>query len=319
MIKIFVIFLTASLLGNIFFLTKFLVNEKQEDETQLSDYPYLARRIFSENPNDVIINFVPLRQKLRGYIEEKPEKIGVFFEYLATGVSVGVNDRQTFFRASLVKVPGIMSAYKLIEEEKLTKNEELVIEDYHLDSDYGSLWQRGAGAVISVGDAISYSIKESDNTAYEVLNERVNDLLLADVGEEQNIDDVYDYLDIPRDSEGLTQEVTPRNYSSILRSLFFSAYLSYHDSNELLDLMTQSTYKKGIAGPLEGKVKVAHKFGIHNVEPDNYEVHSDCGIVYLPQRPYILCIMIDSGEEVVTSQYMQEISKIIYEYISEVN
>ena len=311
--------MVISFLANIFFFVDSFSNQKNLVDQPAIQYPYLARRIFAESPNDVIINFVPLRQKLREYVVVKEGKIGIFFEYLPTGIGIGVNDREAFFRASLVKVPGVMSAYKLIEEGKLTRREQLTVQEYHLDSDYGSLWQQGAGTTISVEEAMRLSLVESDNTAYEVLNEKINEILDADIGEEQNIDDVYDYLDILRDEEGLTQEITPRNYSSILRSLFFSAYLSYENSNELLDILTRTAYIQGITKSLPDSVKVAHKFGIHNVEPGNLDVHSDCGIIYFPQRPYILCVMVASGDEARTSKYIQEISRMVYDYISGVN
>jgi len=315
--RFLLLILFSSLAFNVYFaMTKLLVqNEPQINEA--GTYPLLAKRIFLEDANDVIINFVPLRTKIREYIASKEEKIGLYFEYLPTGTSIGVNDREVFFRASLVKVPVVMSAYKLIEEGKLEKSNQLVIQEYHLDSAYGNLWEKGAGTTITVEEAIRLIIVESDNTAYEVLNEKVNDILDAAIGEEKNIANVYDYLDIPRDVEGLTQEITPRNYSSILRSLFFSAYLSYSDSNELLKLMSQSKYQEGIVNPLLGKVEVAHKFGIHDVEPDSLKVHSDCGIIYIPKRPYILCMMIASGED-VTSKHMQEISEIVYKFVTEV-
>jgi beta-lactamase class A len=314
-------FLIVSFIASLFFnIYLFSQRPKASKPTGviIEEYPFLARRIFLENANDVIINFVPLRQKLREYVAQQDERIGVYFEYLPTGVGIGVNDREEFFRASLVKVPAVMSAYKLIEEGLLSESEPLVLKEHHLDSAYGTLWMRGAGTTLTVGEAIRLTIVESDNTAYEVLNEKVNEILQAEVGEEKNIADVYDYLDIPHDEEGLTQEITPRNYSSILRSLFFSAYLDYEDSNDLLRLMSESVFEEGIALPLLGKAEVAHKFGVHNVEPERLKVHSDCGIVYLPKRPYLICVMISSGDA-ATAQYMQDISQIVFDYISSVN
>ncbi|OGM29040.1 hypothetical protein A3D84_04730 [Candidatus Woesebacteria bacterium RIFCSPHIGHO2_02_FULL_42_20] len=308
----------VSLAANVFMVAD-LLSRYPETVPQTVGYPFLAKRIFIENPNDIIINFVPLRQKLREYIAGVAEKAGIFFEYLPTGTGIGVNDREPFFRASLVKIPAVMRAYKLIEEGKLAFTDILTLEEYHLDKEYGSLWQLGAGAKVTVREAIRLAVVESDNTAYEVLNDRVNELLQAPVGEERNISDVYDYLDIPSDTDGLTLDVTPRNYSSILRSLFFSAYLTYEHSNELLTLMTQSTFTEGITGPLGEGVKAAHKFGIRKSFSDDQDVFSDCGIVYLPQRPYILCVMVKSEEEDTASRLMQEISRMVYEYLTLIN
>lgn len=316
--KSVVTLLIISFLVNILFGYHWYASTTKTEKQPKTTYPYLARRIFDENSNDVIINFVPLRQQLRTYVAEQPNKVGIYFEYLPTGVAIGVNDRESFFRASLVKIPAVMRAYKLIEEAKMALTDPLTLEEYHLDDTYGTLWQRGAGSTLTVAEAIKLTVVDSDNTAYEVLNDRINEVLEAPVGEERNISDVYDYLDIPRDTDGLTQEVTPRNYSSILRSLFFSAYLSYQHSDALLGLMDQSVYTHGIAGPIKD-VKVAHKFGIRASLNEDLQVHSDCGIIYYPLRPYILCVMVEANESGTANSQMQTISQMIYEYVKSVN
>mgnify|MGYP001561090754 CR=1 FL=1 len=87
---------------------KSTVQAQQSERAEKSEYPFLAKRIFVEDPNDMIINFVPLRQQLRDYVAASDFRIGVFFEYLPTGTSIGINEKEEFFRASLVKSPLIM-------------------------------------------------------------------------------------------------------------------------------------------------------------------------------------------------------------------
>lgn len=59
-------------------------------------YPLLAKRIFVTNQNDLLINFVGLRQQLRQYVEAQPEQLGVYFEYLPSGVSIGLNEKENY-------------------------------------------------------------------------------------------------------------------------------------------------------------------------------------------------------------------------------
>lgn len=284
-----------------------------------SGYPLLSRRIFMENPNDIVINFMDLRQKLRDYVEAKKEKIGIYFEYLPNGTSIGINEKEDFFRASLVKVPVVMRAYKLIEEGKLKKEDELLVERQHIDPTYGELWKKGVGAGINVKDAIRLILTKSDNTAYEVLNAKVgSEILQEELGEERAVTNVYDYLDIPRREVGVNQYITPKNFSSILKSLYFSAYLSYESSNEILDLMTRSEYKDGIVQGIPEDIKVAHKFGIYTLSEEEFKVHSDCAIVYLPRRNYILCVMLSVSEDDAKGIF-RELTKIVFEYVNSIN
>ena len=111
--KIFIAVFVVSLLINLALGFKSLYPKREtKDEEMTQQFPYLAKRIFIEQPNDVIINFIPLRSNIREYIAGKKDKIGFYFEYLPTGIGVGVNDRELFFRASLIKVPTVMSAWQ---------------------------------------------------------------------------------------------------------------------------------------------------------------------------------------------------------------
>ena len=69
---------------------------------------------------------------------------------------------------------------------------------------------------------------------------------------------------------------------------------------KVLDLLSQSTFIQGIVAGVPEGVKVAHKFGeAEGVDKEGKVVThilNDCGIVYKPESPYILCIMIE-GED----------------------
>lgn len=300
--KAIILVLVLSAILNVVFLSRLFLKKENIDEPR-----FLAKRIFIESPNDIIINFVDLRVKLREYIKTLDVKTGVYFEYLPNGTSMGVNEREVFFQASLIKVPTIMKIYKLIEAGKVTKDEELTIEARHIDPNYGQLWKKGEGVKITVEKAINLALVESDNTAFEVLKEIVE--------KGNNIPDVHDYLDIPQEPNA---GITPKNYSSILKSLYFSAYLSYEHSNEILEFLAGSAYRDGIRSPIPPEVKVSNKFGIRSSGEEELLVHSDCGIFYLPERPYLLCVMINSAEEEKNLEHMREISRMVFEFVSSI-
>lgn len=279
-------------------------------------HPYIAKRLFVSNPNDIIINFTDLRTSLRSYVEASPEKIGVFFEYLPTGVTINVNGNDDFFRASLVKLPVVMRAYKFIETKQLSLDDVLTIEEKQLNKDFGTLWQRGAGTQLTVRELIRLILDDSDNTAFNVLYERVNVQLLQNApNDDQAADDVYDYLDIPRAAEGITPMVTPRNYTSILKSLYFSAYLPFDSSNEILQTMTAAHSEKWLREPIPETIPVANKIGAYIAEPENFHVFSDCGIIYYPERPYTLCVMVNSDQQSPSEEHIRNISRLVYDYL----
>lgn len=294
--------------------------DSDKPKEQYSDYPFLAKRIFLDNPNDTIVNFIALREKLKKYVDSSPKKVGVYFEYLPTGVSVGVNDRDEFYRASLIKLPLVMRAYKMIEEGSIKKDEMLTVRRDLLDDSYGDLGKTGGGTTLPVSDVINLILTKSDNTAYNLLLDKVNQVFKEDKRQsERGIDEVNDFFDIPRSDSTNDFQITPKSYSSILKSLFFSSYLTYKSSNEIIEIMSNSTFTNGLPKFLPKEVKVSHKIGIYDAPDDKKGVHSDCGIVYLTNRQYVLCIMVASSEEEDSLKYISVISKMVFDYVSQAN
>lgn len=304
------------------FLMPFYTNSKNEtvEKEQISNkYPFLARRIFADNPSDLIINFTQLRNQVKDYINTQDVRIGFYFEYLPTGLSIGVKEQEAFYRASLVKLPIVMKAYKLIEEGKIDKDEVLKITKDDIDQGYGDLWKEGRSE-ITLNEAIKLALTKSDNTAFRVINSRVDRELTVPGNEiEIAITEIYNYLDIPLDSRGYTESITPKGYGSIFKSLFFSAYLSYDNSSEVLNQLSQSIFKDWMPKSIPENVVVAHKTGTFDLEKSIYSVHSDCGIVYYPNRPYLICIMVNSDDLDVSLKHITYLSELVFNYINDIN
>lgn len=112
--------------------------------------------------------------------------------------------------------------------------------------------------------------------------------------------------------------ITAKAYASILKSLYLATYNTVEFSNEILSLLSKSIFDEDIEAGVDTNVVVAHKTG--NLErSDGVDVSNDCGIVYLPKRPYILCILITGEDEVKKSEQMEYLSKMIFRYMKEVN
>jgi beta-lactamase class A len=281
-------------------------------------YPLLAKRLFVANPNDLLINFTSLREDSRAYINAQDEKIGFYFEYLPTGLSINIGANEEFFRASLIKLPGVMRAYKLIEEKKLKETDVIEVKPEDINPLFGAKDRLTAGSKKTVAELAKLALTESNNTAYQVLFTETNNRILGAHGnDEKNIRDVYDYLDVPRNAAGETQSISPKNYSSVLKSLYFSSYLSYESSSKILDLLTQNTFDDWLPQPIPDHIKVAHKFGVYDLDaPKMAQVHSDCGITYLEKRPYLLCIMVNSQDQAESAKHIQTLSKKAYDFLA---
>jgi beta-lactamase class A len=277
-------------------------------QEEISKYPLLSKRIFMENQNDILVNFIPLRAALREYTAKLPDPIGIYFEYLPSGTSIGINDNMEINIASLVKIPVVMGVYKEIERGKVKKDELLTLKNENIDRRFGDFWKKGEGTAITVMETINLALINSDNTA---LN------MLLSVSPGKNIDRVFDSLDIPKNINGDFHVISPKNYSSILRSLYLSSYLKKESSDEILETLSKTIFNDKIAAGIPEGINISHKIGIFNSKNNSEKTFSDCGIIYAPDRPYLLCIMVKSNEE-KAREYMSHISKMIYGYVTAV-
>ena len=298
---------TCFLFAILFFNIGSITSISDRSKSVSSDYPYLAPRLFDKEKNDLIINFTQLREVMKQRHAQEKVPLGIYFEYLPSGSSIGVNDQLEVEIGSLGKVPAVMAVYKNIEAGHLNLTDSLVLKNEHLDNLFGGLWQKGAGERISVREAIRLAMVESDNTAINVLLDVIN---------EETQDDVFDELDLPKTTDGLYPIMSPKSYASVFRNLYLSAYLDYANSNSILSLLTETKFSDKLPAGLPKNVKMSHKIGVFT-QPDGQTVYNDCGIVYVPERPYILCIMAATDEQTARKE-MIAYAKMVYSFVSQV-
>ncbi|MFZ1323973.1 MAG: serine hydrolase [Candidatus Saccharimonadales bacterium] len=282
-----------------------------QPEAQLrgqTKFPLLAKRLFMDNPNDSIMDLAPIRKEVKAYIDKNIgiENASVYFEYLPTGVSFDPGNENTFVAASLLKVPQVMNLYKAVEFGYVSMDDEIALKKEWLDSGYGTLYKKGAGHKLTLREAARLATIESDNTAINAIQQTLHaDGRLSPDDQAMNFIDT-DYA-LNKDNKVLIGSGT---YSAILKCLYFSCYLKPEHSQELLRYMTESQASNRLRAGVPADVSVAHKIGTFS-----QEVQSDCGIVYVPNRNYILCVMLKQPDE-VGSKHIAVLSEAIYKYIS---
>jgi beta-lactamase class A len=259
-----------------------------------------------DNQNDIFLNFIPLRQSLSSYVNGQNNPISVYFEYLPSGVSIGIHEKEEYVLASLLKVPVAMAGFESIQEGKIKEDDLLTVTEAQMDDHFGSLWKKGPGYKLTVAEAIRIMLVESDNTAAR---------LVFDNLPEGAVERIFDRLDIPKILDKDEPVVTAKNYSTILKSLYFSSILSKENSNQILRILTQTNFSDRLASGVPAGIPVAHKIGVHTYAQTPQSIFTDCGIIYQPKRPYIACVMLRGTEEEAKTK-IADISKMIYSYVS---
>lgn len=292
------------------FATGFLVhtnNNPAQASTaeQAANYPLLAKRLFLEDPNDAIINFSQLREQINTYMTQNNLKGGLYFEYLPTGTSVRIAGDEEQVAASLMKLPVVMELYRAAELGRINLDTTVALKQEWLDPAFGDLYKQGAGYKLTLREAAKLALTKSDNTAIAAILDSTKDLLKTD-------ENVISSLDVAfvRDDK-LLLSISARSYASFLKCLYFSCYLTKDSSQQILNFMTESDFNNRLRSTIPENVKIAHKIG-------NYSntTQSDCGVVYVEKRNYVLCAMLQVSDTNEGNKHIADISKIAYDYVN---
>lgn len=235
------------------------------------------------------------------------QHISLYYRDLLNGPWYGYKEDESFSPQSLLKLPIIFAYLKIADENPGVLAQEILYEgDYNSNLDDTENLKKGESYPVEM--LISRTIQESDNVAFGLL---VNHLPL------KFVEKVHQDLNIPYPDKSTPEDfVSVKSYSSIFRVLYNASYLSRNNSEFLLQLLSSSDFKQGLVAGVPESVVVAHKFGIKNPsdEDPTSQLH-DCGIVYHPDHPYLLCIMTKGNDQKEQTATIKELSQAVYNVI----
>lgn len=231
--------------------------------------------------------------------------ISVYFRDMNNGPWFGINESEPFSPASLLKVPIMMAYFKQSEADPALLNKKISFEKpINTYQEYFTSTGIELGHTYTVSELIKSMIVYSDNDAMDLLVVHA-----PDFGVDTN--DVFKYLNVDLTSrQGL---VTVRQYSTFFRILFNASYIDYDNSEKALSYLDQTVFTSGIRAGVPSTVGVSHKFGERwdLVGSSKRQLH-DCGIVYYPGHPYLLCVMTRGNDFTQLSSAISTISGAVY-------
>jgi len=234
----------------------------------------------------------------------------LYFEDLASGARMGISENECYNSWSLLKIPVMVTILKKVGQKVLSFDRKVPLKGRKLESHSGSPIPDVTDDKLSVKVLIERLVRFSDNTASFVLGE----LFSADEFQQTLL-----AMGLPQTPPGRPKNdlplVSARQYANMLRSLYYSAYLTRPFSQLALAIMSETIYDGQIRGGLPADVDLAHMVGFN---AGCGEFH-DCGIVYLPGKPYVLCVMSTRSTREEANRIIREVSRRVYEYCSSAN
>lgn len=242
------------------------------------------------------------------------DNIAVYFRELNDGIWFSAGDIDRFIPASLLKVPVMMAILKQATADPGLLNRKILFEKRHVSPMPQNILpskRLEVGQSYTVDELVKRMIAYSDNDAFNLLNiEVINKDVLFSVYEEFNMDSGY--------GEHGEITISAPTYAAFFRVLYNATYLGRELSERALGYLVDSEFSDGLLAGVPGDVRVAHKFGERLFENENLIHLHDCGIVYYPKHPYLLCVMTKGKDIDNLKKTIAEISAITYKSVNEV-
>ncbi|MCL4353926.1 class A beta-lactamase-related serine hydrolase [Patescibacteria group bacterium] len=256
----------------------------------------------SKNKVEEIIN----NKKALGEIND----VAIYYRDLNNGPWFGINEKASFSPASLLKLPIMMAYFKKLESNPSFLDKKVTYEDFAASEMeyFKPQVTLKPGTSYTLLELIESMIKYSDNNALSLLGENIDTSAVNNVMSDLGIENVTESS--PQDF------MSVKSYATLFRVLYNASYLTRESSEKALQILSNVKFDKGIIQGLPKNIAVAHKFGERDLSNGTRQLH-DCGIVYYPNHPYLLCIMTRGQEYEKMSGVIGDISKEIYSDINQ--
>lgn len=289
------------------------------DDCAKSKYGRLNPQIVcNEKPIVDKKNYIELKGKINDFTEKKKEagevaEVSLYFRDLQYGPTFGIDEYVPFSPASLLKLPLLITYLGLWESNPTLLETKVYYEssaDANLTQSIVPKKSIQQDTPYTIHEVIEHMIKYSDNKSYYVLLEYLNQVS----PDKQLLRETFVDLGIIDPRNEFEDTITVKSYAGIFTQLFNSTYFSNKETSEMtLDFLADTDFTQGLVAGVPPGITVAHKFGERYDEATQLKQLHDCGVVYYPRNPYLICIMTRGDSMPELMGVLAEISKMVYE------
>jgi beta-lactamase class A len=249
----------------------------------------------------------PLRSELEGIAQAYPATFGVVIFDPSTGETLAMDADQTFLAASLNKLPVLMTLYRAAASGEVDLDAEITMQASDVQA-YGTgvLYTYPVGYTMTLRECARFLIKESDNTAWKMLDRYL--------GREYIRAELY-RVGAYSTEYWIPNTTTPNDVLLMLEKISDPSYTSPELSDEMLDVMTNTSFEDRLPQPLPKGLQVSHKIGSYG------DTFGDAGVVFPEgshdvRDAYYIVVMASDTSEWTARAAMREMSLATYRILS---
>lgn len=303
--NIFIIGLSFVLLSvsAVFFNQYYQAQKKTQEETEK------ARILLEKRKTDWLILEQSLSQQINSFNGES----GILIKDLQSNWEISFNKDKLFPSASIVKIPIMVSCFYAMQNGKLKYDSAIRLKSADKASGSGVLKNMPTGKEISVAELLELMITKSDNTAANMLIDRLGFEYLNKSFKSYGVKNTNlsrKMVDFKSRSQGIENYTTAEDIALVLEKIYRGEIINQEVSKQCIDLLKKQKINDRIPKHLPEEVVVAHKTGL-----ERFVCH-DAGIVYTPNGDFIICALIKHSKTTSKSakEFIANVAEIAYQH-----
>ena len=258
-----------------------------------------------------------LQEQLHAIDKDLDGVLGLAVKDLASGEELFIHPDEVMPQASSIKIAVLADLYLQAQQGKLKLTDEYVIRKEDLvDGSDIMLGLTPSVTRVTLRDLATMMVAVSDNSATNVLIERLGvdnvNAMLAGMGL-HTTRLRRKMMDLKAASEGRENISTPREMMTLLANIYAGKLLNKEMTADFFKMLGTHKQSSMLDGLPDGAVS-ANKPG------ELEAVRNDSGIIFVKDRPYVLCVMTTYlKNEADGSAAIRKITALTYSYFDRVS
>lgn len=242
-------------------------------------------------------------------------RAGIIIEDLNTGCRLEVNADALFPAASLLKIPIAVSYFYAANEGKISLDEVLTLKTSDKVGGSGGIKELPDGTQFTLKRLIELMISESDNTAANMLIERLGQNYLNKCFKKIGLGRTNicrAMMDFKSRRQGRENFITASDLAYLLDEAYHKKLISKNYSQLLLKYLKEQKIRDRIPRRLPVTTLVAHKTGLER------RICHDAGIVFTPKGDFMICVLTrHRGKTAKPAKiFISRIAFLVYDFFS---
>ncbi|OGX14816.1 MAG: hypothetical protein A2166_05895 [Omnitrophica WOR_2 bacterium RBG_13_41_10] len=240
-------------------------------------------------------------------------KPGSTIKDLSNNWQIKINPNGSFPAASLVKIPIMAACFYAVNEGRLKLDENLQLRTKDKVLGSGNLKNLASGRLFSIQQLLEIMITESDNTATNMLIERIGFDYLNDCFKKiglKNTNISRKMMDFKSRRHGRENFTTASDLAFILEEIYRNKLINRKYSQKCLGLLKKQNIRDRIPSRLPQEICVAHKTGLER------GICHDVGIIFTHRTNILICVLTKHNNKTarLAKNFIARVAFLTYRY-----